>query len=137
MDRKQATKCDAIVSDLQASFDLLSEHVDLQQVDRDAPLRNNTVYKNSLAIWMMVLQRMTPKGTLESTVYADSLRIAVQDKLPNRPDRQYPREAYARRPKPHTSKKENRRQLAINQTKTLKVSAIGLAPSAQFSLGLE
>ena len=116
MDRKQATKCDAIVSDLQASIDLLSEHVDLQQVDRDAPLRNNTVYKNSLAIWMMVLQRMTPKGTLESTVYADSLRIAVQDKLPNRPDRQYPREAYARRPKtthfkkrkpPSTSDKPN------------------------------
>lgn len=68
MDGKQAKKRKAVTSDLQAAFNLLAEHVDLKQVDRDAPLRNNAVYTNGLALWMMIMQRMTPEGTLESSV---------------------------------------------------------------------
>lgn len=54
--------------ELQAAFQLLSQHVDLGEVNEFAPLRSNAVYTNGLAIWMMVLQRMTPEGTLESSV---------------------------------------------------------------------
>jgi len=54
--------------ELEGAFDLLSRHVDFRHVDQDAPLRANAVYTNGLAIWLMVLQRMTPRGTLESTV---------------------------------------------------------------------
>lgn len=54
--------------ELEAAFQLLSQHIDLRQVNQVAPLRSNAVYTNGLAIWMMVLQRMTPQGTLESTV---------------------------------------------------------------------
>ena len=68
MNGKQDQKRGVVASDLQAAFDLLDEHVDLRQVDRDAPLRNNAVYTNGLALWMMVLQRLTPQGTLESSV---------------------------------------------------------------------
>lgn len=59
---------DVRVTELRAAFQLLSEHVDLQEVDQLDPLRSNAVYTNGLAIWMMVLQRMTPNGTLESSV---------------------------------------------------------------------
>lgn len=68
MGRKPTSKQDSQVAELQAAFQLLSEHVDLREVDQLAPLRSNAVYTNGLAIWMMVLQRMTPQGTLESTV---------------------------------------------------------------------
>lgn len=54
--------------ELQGAFELLSRHVDFRQLDEDAPLRANAVYTNGLAIWLMVLQRITPRGTLESTV---------------------------------------------------------------------
>ena len=61
-------KTDVQVTEMQAAFELLSKHVDLREVDQLAPLRSNAVYTNGLAIWMMVLQRMTPEGTLESSV---------------------------------------------------------------------
>lgn len=63
-----ASEQESRVGELQAAFKLLSDHVDLFEVDRLAPLRCNAVYTNGLAIWMMVLQRMTPQGTLESSV---------------------------------------------------------------------
>jgi hypothetical protein len=61
-------KTDVQRTDMQAAFELLSEHVDLREVDQFASLRSNAVYTNGLAIWLMVLQRMTPEGTLESSV---------------------------------------------------------------------
>lgn len=68
MAKKCARNQKSRVGELQAAFQLLSEHVDLREVDQLAPLRGNAVYTNGLAIWMMVLQRMTPQGTLESSV---------------------------------------------------------------------
>src|SRR5688572_10588028 len=66
MTKKRTT--DVQVTEMQAAFELLSKHIDLREVDQFAPLRSNAVYTNGLAIWMMVLQRMTPEGTLESSV---------------------------------------------------------------------
>lgn len=68
MRSKQAKQPNTFASDLQAAFDLLSEHVDLKQVDIDAPLASSAVYTNGLALWMMVLQRMAPNGSPESSV---------------------------------------------------------------------
>lgn len=68
MTSKRTPKQNVEAIELQAAFQLLSEHVDLREVDQLAPLRSNAVYTNGLAIWMMVLQRMTPEGTLESSV---------------------------------------------------------------------
>ena len=68
------------VGELEAAFKLLSQHVDLREVNDFAPLRSNAVYSNGLAIWMMVLQRMTPEGTLESSV--KQLLDSVSNLLP-------------------------------------------------------
>jgi hypothetical protein len=64
----RAPNQDVRTVELQAAFQLLSDHVELRSVDQFAPLRHNAVYTNGLVIWMMVLQRMTPEGTLESSV---------------------------------------------------------------------
>jgi len=71
---------DGRAAELQAAFQLLSQYVDLREVEALAPLRSNAVYTNGLAIWLMVLQRMTPAGTLESSV--KQLLDAGSDLLP-------------------------------------------------------
>lgn len=68
MSGPHSRQSDQLGSDLQAAFNLLRDFVDLREVDATFPLRSNAVYTNGLSIWLMVLQRMTPAGTLESTV---------------------------------------------------------------------
>ena len=68
MATKQSQQREVLKSDLQGAFNLLSEYVNLGDVNRLAPLRGNAVYTNGVALWMMVMQRLTPLGTLESSV---------------------------------------------------------------------
>lgn len=55
-------------AEFDAAFELLTQTVDLEQVDRDYPVRGNTVYITSVILWMLVYQRMCPDSSLEAAV---------------------------------------------------------------------
>jgi len=59
------------------AFELLSELVDLGEVDEMAPRRKNAVFTSCVVLWMLIYQRLKPDASLE---------MAVKHLLQTRPD---------------------------------------------------
>ena len=59
------------------AFELLSELVDLSEVDEMAPRRENAVFTSCVVLWMLIYQRLKPDASLET---------AVKHLLQTRPD---------------------------------------------------
>lgn len=55
-------------AEFERAFELLTQLVDLRQIDGQFPLRGNAVYCNSVVLWMLVYQRMNPDSSLEAAV---------------------------------------------------------------------
>jgi hypothetical protein len=55
-------------SEFDRAFELFTQFVDLEEVDRRHPVRGNAVYKTSVVLWMLVYQRMSKDSSLEAAV---------------------------------------------------------------------
>ena len=64
-------------SEFDQAFELLSELVDLGEVDEMAPRRKNAVFTSCVVLWMLIYQRLKPDASLE---------MAVKHLLQTRPD---------------------------------------------------
>lgn len=55
-------------SEFDKAFELFTQFVDLEEADRRHPVRGNAVYKTSVVLWMLVVQRMSKDSSLEAAV---------------------------------------------------------------------